>query len=158
MGREIKRVPLTFDWPLSERWEGFLRPDKFDEDACPDCQGGGWSPQAKHMHDLWYGRVPFDPASTGSTPFTVDTPAVRAFAERNVQRAPDFYGIGELAIHIEARRLADLFNARWSHHLSQEDVDALLAADRLRDLTHTWTRGEGWKLPRSRPSCRRRPR
>jgi hypothetical protein len=26
MGREIKRVPLDFDWPLNETWEGFLNP------------------------------------------------------------------------------------------------------------------------------------
>lgn len=26
MGREIRRVPLDFDWPLNERWKGFLNP------------------------------------------------------------------------------------------------------------------------------------
>jgi len=24
MGREIKRVPLDFDWPMNERWPGYL--------------------------------------------------------------------------------------------------------------------------------------
>jgi len=26
MGREIKRVPLDFDWPIDKTWEGFLNP------------------------------------------------------------------------------------------------------------------------------------
>lgn len=26
MGREIQRVPLDFDWPLHEEWEGWLHP------------------------------------------------------------------------------------------------------------------------------------
>ena len=46
MGREIKRVALNFDWPLSERWEGFVNPHYV---ACPDCKGGqttsGWALQ-----------------------------------------------------------------------------------------------------------------
>ena len=26
MGRELKRVPLDFDWPLNKPWEGFVNP------------------------------------------------------------------------------------------------------------------------------------
>ncbi len=46
MGREIKRVPLDFDWPLNKVWEGFLMPERLERNPCPDCQGGqtyaGW--------------------------------------------------------------------------------------------------------------------
>src|SRR5690606_15697305 len=118
MGREIRRVPLDFDWPLKEVWGGFLSPDRFDENPCPDCRNG-YSPQAQNLYDLWYGKIPFDPASTGSTPWRHDSPAVRAFAERNIANAPDYYGTGEAATVREAQRLADLFNGSWSHHLSQ---------------------------------------
>ncbi|MEU8829304.1 hypothetical protein [Streptomyces sp900116325] len=144
MGRTIRRVPLDFDWPSSRVWEGFLSPDRFDEVPCPDCKNG-YSPQAQNLYDLWYGKLPFDPASTGSTPWRHDSPAVRAFAERNVANAPDFYGTGEGAIVREGQRLASLFNGQWSHHLSQDDVDALVGAGRLRDLTHTWTSETGWQ-------------
>jgi len=34
----------------------------------------------------------------------------------------------------------------WSRHLTQDDVDALVAAGRLMDFTHTFVVGEGWKL------------
>lgn len=39
MGREIKRVPLDFEWPLNKVWEGFLNPHY---KPCPDpnCQYG----------------------------------------------------------------------------------------------------------------------
>lgn len=154
MGREVKRVPLDFDWPLSKVWQGFLRPDELDGIKCPDCKNG-YSQAAQKLHDLWYGYVPFDPASTGSTPLTASTPAVRAFAERNVERAPDYYGTGERAIVWEAQRLADLWNGMWSHHLAQDDVDALVAAGRLKDFTHAWTREAGWqpKDPAVRPTA-----
>jgi hypothetical protein len=144
MGREIRRVPLDFDWPLNKVWEGFLSPDKFDEIPCPDCKNG-YSPQAQNLYDLWYGKLPFDPASTGSTPWRHDSPAVRAFAERNIGNAPDYYGTGEAAIVREAQRLAALFNGAWSHHLSQHDVDALVSAGRLHDFTHTWSKEAGWQ-------------
>ncbi|MET9550520.1 hypothetical protein ABZY36_35240 [Streptomyces sp. NPDC006627] len=144
MGREIRRVPLDFDWPLNKVWEGFLGPDRFDETPCPDCENG-YSPRAQNLYDLWYGKIPFDPASTGSTPWRHDSPGVRAFAERNQANAPEFYGTGETAIAREGQRLAELFNGAWSHHLSQQDVDALAEAGRLRDFTHTWSREDGWQ-------------
>lgn len=144
MGRELRRVPLDFDWPIGEIWQGFLMPDRLHGDPCPDCKNG-YSPQAQHLRDLWYGYVPFDPASTGSTPWQVDSPPVRAFAERNVGNAPDFYGTGEHAIEREAQRLANLFNGQWSHHLSQDDVDALVAGDRLWDFTRTWDTENRWQ-------------
>jgi hypothetical protein len=144
MSREVRRVPLDFDWPLSKVWDGYLMSDRLHGEDCPDCKNG-YSPRAQHLFSLWYGYIPFDPASTGSTPLRHDTPAVRAFAERNVANSPDFYGAGETAIVREAQRLATLWNGMWSHHLAQEDVDALVAAGRLMDFTHTWVKGDGWQ-------------
>ena len=143
MGREVKRVPLDFDWPLDKVWQGFLMPDRLRGDKCPDCRNG-YSAHAQHLFDLWYGYVPFEPADNGSTPLALDTPAVRAFAERNVTRAPEYYGTGEDVIVREAARLADLWNGMWSHHLNDEDVAALVEAGRLHDFTHTWIKGDGW--------------
>lgn len=144
MGREIKRVPLDFDWPLKKTWAGFLSPERLHEKECPDCGGRGYSPHARDLHELWYGNLPFHPAMTGSRPVTAETPAVRAFAERNVAHAPDYYGTGESAIVREGTRLAKLWNGMWQHHLSQEDVDALVANDQLRELTSHFVKGEGW--------------
>lgn len=144
MSREVRRVPVDFDWPLNKVWSGYFMPDRFAETPCPDCKNG-YSPRAQYLLDLWYGHVPFDPESTGSTRLTCDTPAVRAFAERNIAHSPEFYGRGEFAIVREAQRLADLWNAQWCHHISQEDVDALVAGNRLWDFTRTWSKDAGWQ-------------
>lgn len=144
MGREIKRVPLDFDWPLSEVWQGFLSPNRFTEDPCPDCTNG-YSVRGKYLHDLWYGYVPFKPEDNGSTPLTSSTPEVRAFAERNVRSAPEFYGRSQLAILDEALRLARLWNGMWSHHLNADDVAALVEAGRLMDFTHTFSPETRWQ-------------
>lgn len=144
MSREIRRVPAGFDWPLNTVWEGFLLPDWLREGACPGCDNG-YSKEAKQMYDQWYGYAPFDPSNTGSKPMTIETPEVRAFAERNVTRSPSFYGEGEASIVGEAQRLLGYWNKMWMHHLSQDDVDALLEGDRLWDFTRDFVPGGGWK-------------
>ena len=146
MGREIKRVPLTFDWSLNKTWDGFLSPDKFEPIPCEPCGGMGWSPDARRLHDIWYGNVPFQPEDNGRKPLRPDHLIVRALAERNVATAPQFYGTGERAIAWEARRLAEHWNGSWCHHLSRVDVAALLDDGRLRDFTHTWSREDRWQL------------
>lgn len=144
MGREVKRVPVDFDWPLGKIWKGFVTPEKFGEDACPsDCEGGS-SWQASRLHSLWYGYLPFTPEMNGSTPFTTDTPAIRGRAERNLEHAPEHYGTGETALLREARRLAQVFNSSWCYHLSDADVDTLLEADRLWEFTRKIEPGKGW--------------
>lgn len=144
MGRELRRVPLDFDWPVNERWEGFCNPHHV-ADKCEHCEGSGYSPEAVHLKDQWYGYVPFKPEDRGSVTLASDHPGVRAFAQRNVSHSPDFYGTGEAAITREARRLCRLWNAQWSHHLNADDVGALVASGRLMDFTHTWSRETGWK-------------
>ncbi|HEY2088616.1 MAG TPA: hypothetical protein VGH54_21675 [Mycobacterium sp.] len=188
--REVKRVPLDFNWPRGEVWEGFLLPEWLHEAKCPDCEHG-YSPHAERLHALWYGYVPFDPESTGSVPLQPWTPAVRAFAERNIARDPEFYGAvsrtdrlrtsardahaagvlddagledrlsriafmerqddddyinpADAAIAREAARLSKMWNGQWCHHLSQDDVNALVGRGRLMDFTHTWSREGGWQ-------------
>jgi hypothetical protein len=144
MGRELKRVALDFEWPLDKVWQGYLNPHRGYYE-CPDCSGTGSSPYAKTLHDRWYGRTPFDPTETGSTPYTSDHPIVRALAERAIERSPGYFGTGETAIKWEAMRLAKLLNSRWCHHLSNDDVQALVDGDRLFDFTRTWTREGGWQ-------------
>lgn len=145
MSREIKRVALNFTWPLGEVWEGYLMPDRLRERKCTVCDGRGYSPRASELYDLWYGNRPFWPELYGSTSLTPDTPAVRAFAENNVRRAPDFYGTGEYAIQREATRLCALWNNMWCHHLNSDDVAALIEAGRLMDFTHRWTPTTRWQ-------------
>lgn len=143
MGRELKRVPLDFTWPLNKPWQGYINPH-YTAQQCEHCAGSGSSPQAKRFNDQWYGNAPFAPEDRGSVPFAVGHPTIRALAERNA--TPDMrLGWSGRNVDQEALRLAHLFNRGWNHHLNQDDVNALVAGGRLMDLTHTWTAGEGWK-------------
>lgn len=56
MGREVKRVPVGFDWPLYKVWRGFLMPDDLVEVDCVACGGSGYSPHAQRLTDLWNGQ------------------------------------------------------------------------------------------------------
>ena len=134
MGREIKRVALDFEWPLGKTWTGYLMPDELSPVECRFCGGSGYSPHGLYLKNLWYGNESFRPEDNGSIPLTPDTPAVRDFAERNVRSSPEYYGHSPNAIYWEAKRLADMWNGAWSHHLNQEDVDALTQSGRLRGL------------------------
>jgi hypothetical protein len=40
MSRQVRRVPLDFDWPMNKVWEGYLLPERLHSDRCPDCSGG----------------------------------------------------------------------------------------------------------------------
>jgi hypothetical protein len=155
MGREVKRVPVDWDWPLDKVWSGYTyteaERERYREDDCPECENG-YSPLGKYLRDLWYGNVPFRPQDNGSTPLTPYDRAVYEFARRNVEQSPGFYGgTGEDVILKEARRLAGLWNGMWCHHLNQDDVDALVEAGRLMDFTHTFTRGVGWQRREPQP-------
>lgn len=124
MGREIKRVPFEFDWPIDKVWKGYINPYANMSVGCEHCDDTGSSPQ----------------------PWTPEDAPVWAFAKRNCERTSDFHGDGQDAIRREAERLCRLWNASWSHHLNADDVSALIEDDRLYDFTHTWTKGEGWQL------------
>lgn len=87
MGRELKRVPLDWDWPLDKIWKGYINPYSKYCGNCPDCDGSGESPESKRLSDLWYAGqhgVDFKPEDNGSVPFTSDSPAVRRLAIKNI--------------------------------------------------------------------------
>lgn len=48
MGREIRRVPADFDWPVGEVWKGFVGPDYRD---CPAGCKAGWSDAYWQIHE-----------------------------------------------------------------------------------------------------------
>lgn len=146
MGRELKRVALDFVWNLNSVWKGYINPHGTDRERkpCPFCTHGS-TPEAHELQERWYGNAPFKPEDRGSTSYLCTDPIVVKMATLNVLRARDYYGSGQTPIDNEAIRLSNLFNSRWMHHLNQDDVKALVKANRLYDFTHTWTAGKGWK-------------
>ena len=51
MGRELKRVPLGFVWPLNEVWIGYCQ-EPFP--PCLECDGTGYGREARAISDAFY--------------------------------------------------------------------------------------------------------
>ena len=60
MGRELRRVPMDFDWPLNKPWKGFVNP-RYTAKECKDCNGSGYAPFAYNLYQQWYGYIYFIP-------------------------------------------------------------------------------------------------
>jgi len=54
MSRELKRVPLDFDYSLNKVWEGYLNPYHKYSKKCPFCDGSGVNEEMKKIDDAWY--------------------------------------------------------------------------------------------------------
>lgn len=52
MGRELKRVPLDFQWPIGKLWCGYINPHSIHE--CKDCNGSGYSQDYQRLNEEWY--------------------------------------------------------------------------------------------------------
>ncbi|USN13952.1 hypothetical protein KABACHOK_01160 [Brevundimonas phage vB_BpoS-Kabachok] len=151
MGREVKRVALDFDAPMSA-WAGYIRPSDGVHN-CSVCNGMAQSPFANHLQKRWYGqgedytRIGDE---AGAHRWTAEDPEVRQFAQKNVMQSPGYYVYGRIgalrdetpltqddlsrpevraAILHESVRLAALFNESWMYRLSDADLDAILAAE-----------------------------
>lgn len=53
MGRELKRVPMDFDWELGKKWKGYLNPLYTAKD-CSVCDCSGYNKETKKISDEWY--------------------------------------------------------------------------------------------------------
>ena len=53
MGRELKRVPLDFNWPLNQVWKGYLSPYAYHK--CKYCKGTGYNKETRELSEDWYG-------------------------------------------------------------------------------------------------------
>lgn len=49
MGRELRRVPLDFSWPLKKVWDGYLNPHY---KKCPHCTGNGYTAAHERLDSL----------------------------------------------------------------------------------------------------------
>jgi hypothetical protein len=85
---------------------------------CEACDETGYNPETRHIADTFYSHARSDRPVPGA------------------MRMPDFLGGGYLiGDHHEA----------WHDKITQDEVDALIEADRLWDFTRTCEPGEGWK-------------
>lgn len=129
MGRQIRRVPLDFRWPLNKTWPGFLNPYSSWSCDCPCCEGTGSSKAALEIKALWSGDAPFSPEQTGSKPFEPS----ELIAGKRLENMRSHGATGK-EILLEAIRLCKIYNNALQYHLSESDVEALYKDGRVSSL------------------------
>lgn len=158
MGRELKRVDLSNPPKMNQAWHGFINPFYDHCKPCLACEHG-YSAAASLYSDQWYGKAPFDPVEYGAKPLEINGPAfkdaIRWKVEREIKMAKrdgkqSYYTKGgrvtlEDALRHEESRMFAIQKGQWCCQLIQDDVDALVEAGRLVDLTSDWTKEDGWR-------------
>lgn len=99
MGRELKRVPLDFAWPVDKVWEGFINPHYKE---CPRRCDGGYSASykavSKHLDSLMWSRaVESDPQVAAITTFLAGRAPRPPFGHDSTDAYIAVKKLGELA-------------------------------------------------------------
>lgn len=138
MGREVHRVPLDFNWPMHERWKGYVNPYYKEMKSCASCGGSGYNKVGKFLADSWYRHTAQDMFGA----FFGDN-ILSAWSREQLTRAG---WSQEVCDNIEmAKQFQFTTLTHWSDKLVQEEIDALVEDGRLKDFTHTWTKEDGWQ-------------
>ena len=130
MGREIRRVPVGFDWPIEKVWWGFVMPSTLHSQECIYCDRKGYSKIALKLYNIWYGYEHYFPSGPELKPFESTEEVIVEYAKKNVSKT--YTGdtwikkeFTENELKQEAKRLATVFNGRWMYHLNQEEIDVM---------------------------------
>lgn len=127
MGRELRRVPLDFAWPLNKVWSGFTSDLERQRERCPTCSDWpSWSPAGYLIYALWY-QHQHDVARRILSSEARIPKLLHSFADEVLAQAATRDRQGD-------RRCLGVYGG-WGFHLDQGDVDALVQADRLSDFT-----------------------
>lgn len=54
MGRQLRRVPLDFHWPLNKVWQGYIMPVSMTLPTCTECNGDGYTVEARAIAHTFY--------------------------------------------------------------------------------------------------------
>lgn len=52
MSRNLKRVPIDFNWPMKQTWKGYLNP--YHSQKCVSCDQTGLNPETLKIDKEWY--------------------------------------------------------------------------------------------------------
>ncbi|BFG77831.1 hypothetical protein PTKU46_58640 [Paraburkholderia terrae] len=137
MGFQAKRVPLDFDWPLHQRWKGYVNPFDVDSVRCPACVDyPGFSLAMQRLRNEWTGAVAFRPEDRGSEPYWPGDAVIQEAVRCQSGAAADIATFS--AERTLAAQLCDKLNSQWRYHLGEDDVRILAENDCLLDFTHEW--------------------
>lgn len=140
MGREIKRVPINFNWPLNKVWEGFINPHYV---KCPDCIAG-YSPE----YDIVHGYISKLLWDTGAT----SNPVVATITTFLAGRAPrdGIFGHDSIDSYSAAKKLGELANLPKNWYVCKTCKGAAVHAS-AKKAYNSWTpkhppKGPGWQV------------
>ena len=149
---------LDFDWSLDELNECvnyYFCIERTSRD-CQDCGGSGVHPHALWVYDSWYKH---------KSPFRTPTSSELAMnlkVQLLLGNKKDSSPLSELIF--PSKEVLNLYSPEfrsfcekmrdgdgyWNDKLTQDEVDALIEAGRLRDFTHKWSRKNGF-VPKTNP-------
>lgn len=115
MGREVKRVPLDFRWPLRTPWQGFVMSDDLNPVTCESCDGTGLNPETRQLSKDWYDHDGFGSRWWYDYKTGID---------------------GEPATSAPWKVFGE--SRAWQYKLEQDEVDNLISEGRLHGYTDTW--------------------
>ena len=139
MGREVRRVPMDFAWPIGKTWEGFLNPHYR---KCPKCDSG-YSRSYEILHEaltalMWRTPQKGDANVSRITAFLAGREATAPFGHDSIDMWSACKKLGELAGLPEG----------WAEcaHCEGHGEDPLTRA-----ASEAWTRtappsGDGWQM------------
>jgi hypothetical protein len=52
MSKQLKRVPVDFDWPIAMEWKGYRNP--MPGQKCLACNGSGYNEPTRRLGEQWY--------------------------------------------------------------------------------------------------------
>lgn len=171
MSRDVKRVPLDFDWPLDKVWEDYQMPARLRGNPCLDCQGGqtfaGWwlqrfsqrlamlaedvyEQQRGRQFHPWLEKDPY-PVTDRTHLFMAPTRVIRPSADMvELVQGLGFTGMGsDYKIYQAIAAAAGL--PRFGHCVTCDGQGALESYPGQRAEADAWKpteppTGEGWQL------------
>lgn len=135
MGREIKRVPLDFKWPMDKTWEGFLNPDP--PLKCPRCKGSGSSQEYIRLTNEWYWGNPegyWDPDTKD------DTATQHQLTQEEVNLLVDNHRLWDFAATWTGKRWEPILNDDGSQYYptAEEVNEASRTSPMVHDSLNQW--------------------
>ena len=131
MGREVRRVPADFKWPLNKVWNGFLMPDELHSTQCHKCGGHGLNAATRVIADSWYDQAGFVMVAHKFEDHVTDAEIAEQVRKAGGRWTYRYYcdRDGKPAERPPWKIVGDC--REWSHDLTQDEVQLLFDEGRF---------------------------
>jgi len=152
--RTLKRVPLDFDWPLGQEWEGYVNPHKTLD--CPSCDMTGYNEATRGIASKGFDEFTQDEVDALAKVERLrsndtDTPLENPTAEKvNVLHKAGLIKIDEMVRYVLLKARAERFGV-YGYCPECDGSREVFEDEETKRLHHSWKEyeppiGEGWQL------------